>query len=101
MRPVLSLPSSPAWSPDYARPAISLRRTACRTRRTALVVHGGTIGPLVRLITPKVDQAAIDAQTNAERTRIKELLRSSAGTIPEPPNPETTPEGFAAAKSHR
>ena len=67
----------------------------------SLLVQGGTIGPLVRLITPKVDQTAVDAQTNAERTRIMELLRSSADTVPEPPDVEATPEGFATAKSHR
>ncbi len=67
----------------------------------SLLVQGGTIGPLVRLITPKVDQAAVDEQTNAERTRIMELLRSSADTVPEPPDLETTPEGFAVAKGHR
>jgi hypothetical protein len=45
--------------------------------------------------------AAVDEQTNAERTWIMELLRSSAGTVPEPPDLQTTPEGFAVAKDHR
>lgn len=69
----------------------------------SLLVQGGTIGPLLGLITPKVDHAAIDEQTTAERTRIMELLRTSAETVPEPPHPEgdPTPEAFDVARSHR
>ena len=69
----------------------------------SLLVQGGTIGPLLRLIAPKADQAAIDEQTNAETTRIFELLRTSAETVPEPPHPagDPTPEGFDVAKRHR
>ncbi|MBB5873715.1 CPA1 family monovalent cation:H+ antiporter [Allocatelliglobosispora scoriae] len=69
----------------------------------SLLVQGATIGPLLRLITPKVDQAAIDESATAERARIMELLRESAETVPEPPHPadEARPEGFARAKSHR
>jgi hypothetical protein len=65
--------------------------------------QGGTIGPLLRRITPKVDPDAVDEQTNAERTRIFELMRSSAETVPEPPHAEgdPTPEGFAVARAHR
>src|ERR1700710_1117198 len=51
----------------------------------SLLLQGGTIGPLLRLIAPKVDQDAVDAQTNAERNRIFELLQTSAETVPEPP----------------
>jgi NhaP-type Na+/H+ or K+/H+ antiporter len=69
----------------------------------SLLVQGGTIGPLLRLIKPKVDQAAIDEQTNAERARIMELLKTSTETVQEPPRPEgdPTPEGFVSAKKHR
>ena len=69
----------------------------------SLLVQGGTIGPLLRRISPKVDQAAIDEQTDAERTRLMQLLRASAETIPEPPLPEGAPrrEQFYVAKRHR
>lgn len=69
----------------------------------SLLVQGGTIGPLLRAIAPDVDQAALDEQSKAERTRIFELMRASAEAVPEPPGPEVdpTPEGFAAAKRHR
>ncbi|WNV86375.1 sodium:proton antiporter [Umezawaea sp. Da 62-37] len=69
----------------------------------SLLVQGGTIGPVLRLITPKADPTATDEQTTAERTRIMEMLRTAAQTIPEPPHPsgDPTPEGFTAAKRHR
>jgi CPA1 family monovalent cation:H+ antiporter len=69
----------------------------------SLLVQGGTIGPLLRFIAPKVDQAAIDEQTTAEQTRIMELLRTSAETVPEPPHPEgdPTPAAFTVARKHR
>ncbi|WP_433528310.1 cation:proton antiporter [Micromonospora sp. CA-263727] len=69
----------------------------------SLLGQGGTIGPLLRLITPKADQTATDRQTTAERTRIIELLRTSAETVPKPPHPEgdATPEQFETAKRHR
>ena len=57
----------------------------------SLLVQGGTIGPLLRFIAPEVDQAALDEQTTAEQTRIMELLRTSAETVPEPPPPEGDP----------
>jgi CPA1 family monovalent cation:H+ antiporter len=66
----------------------------------SLVVQGGTIGPLLRLIEPKVDQAALDEQTSAERSRIMELMRNTADAIPEPSR-EPSPEGFTLAKGHR
>ena len=68
----------------------------------SLLVQGGTIGPLLRLITPKVDQAAVDEQTNDERTRIIELMRSSAENVPEPPHPGGPDAGgVRVAKTHR
>jgi len=69
----------------------------------SLVIQGGTIGPLLRLLAPKVDQAAVDEQTTEERTRIMELLKESAESVPEPPHPEgdPTPEAFTIAKDHR
>jgi monovalent cation/hydrogen antiporter len=69
----------------------------------SLLVQGGTIGPLLRLLTPKVDPAVLQERTQDERTRIFELLKTSAETIPEPPHPEgdRTLEGFEVAKRHR
>ena len=69
----------------------------------SLVIQGGTIGPLLRLLAPKVDQAAVDEQTTEEQTRIMELLKESAESVPEPPHPEgdPTPEAFTIAKDHR
>jgi CPA1 family monovalent cation:H+ antiporter len=67
----------------------------------SLLVQGGTIGPLLRLITPKADPAAVDEQTTTEWAGIVELLKTSADTVPEHPEVERTPEGFTAAKRHR
>jgi CPA1 family monovalent cation:H+ antiporter len=69
----------------------------------SLLVQGATIGPLLRLLTPKVDPAELEERTRAERTRIFELLRTSSQTVAEPPHPEgeRTPEGFETAKRFR
>jgi monovalent cation/hydrogen antiporter len=69
----------------------------------SLIVQGGTIGPLLKLISPQVDRAALAEQTNDEVNRLMELLRSSAETIPEPPRREGVPqpEDFLVAKDHR
>ncbi len=69
----------------------------------SLLVQRGTIGPLLRLITPKVDQAVSDEQTKAERTRILELLKTTAETVPVSPPAEGDPteEGWNAANSHQ
>ncbi|KJC63048.1 cation:proton antiporter [Agreia bicolorata] len=66
----------------------------------SLAVQGGTIGPLLRAIAPKVDQAAVDEQTNAERTRLMQLLRKSAEAVPPGPPAEQTTAGFLSAKEH-
>ncbi|WP_310795933.1 cation:proton antiporter [Herbiconiux daphne] len=68
----------------------------------SLLVQGGTIGPLLRLITPKVPATDVAAQNEAERDQIYELLRTSAEAVPEPPrSAEPTPELFEAAKRWR
>ena len=66
-------------------------------------MQGGTIGPLLRVVSPEVDREAVDEHTKAEVTRLFELLRSSAETIPEPPHPEgdPTPAGFSQARDYR
>lgn len=69
----------------------------------SLLVQGGTIGPLIRQITPAVDQPAATAQLTAERNEIMALLRSSAETVEAPPvrSGEPTLQSFFEAKSHR
>jgi CPA1 family monovalent cation:H+ antiporter len=66
----------------------------------SLLVQGGTIGPLLRAIAPKVDQAAVDEQTSAERSRLLALMKTSGATVPEPPPLEQTRQGFISAKEH-
>lgn len=69
----------------------------------SLLIQGGTIGPLLRRITPDVDQATLDEQRNAERTRILELQRTSAEAVPEPPAPEaeSRAEAYRRTRAHR
>jgi NhaP-type Na+/H+ or K+/H+ antiporter len=66
----------------------------------SLLVQGGTIGPLLRAIAPKVDQAVADEQTNAERARLMALMKTSAETVPPAPLAEQTRQGFISAKQH-
>ena len=69
----------------------------------SLLLQGGTLGALLRAITPKVDPAASDEQEDAERTKIFELLKTSAETVMEPPRLDgaPTPETFEQMKAHR
>ena len=69
----------------------------------SLLVQGGTIGPLLRLVSPDTDPADVERQTTEERTRIMELLRSSTASVPEPPPREDprTREAFEDAVNHR
>ncbi|MGC5015190.1 cation:proton antiporter [Streptosporangium sp. DT93] len=70
----------------------------------SLLVQGGTIGPLLRRITPRAGPGAGGGERAAgERTRIIELLKTSAETVPGPPRlgDDRTPEGFDAARRHR
>jgi CPA1 family monovalent cation:H+ antiporter len=68
----------------------------------SLVVQGGTIGPLLRVLRLGADPAAA-ARTAEEQSRILELLRTSAESVAEPPLPEGEPtaEHFLVAKGHR
>lgn len=69
----------------------------------SLAIQGGTIGLLLRAVAPRVDPAAEQAQTDAERGRLIELLRASAESIPEPsvPDDASRKEQFEAAKGHK
>lgn len=68
----------------------------------SLLVQGGTIGPLMRLIVPKPDATAA-TDTQSELTRLLELMRASAQTVPEPPElaGDPTREMFTVSKDHR
>jgi len=48
----------------------------------SLLVQGGTIGALVRRISPNVDRAAQDERATAERARLFDLLAASARSVP-------------------
>lgn len=68
----------------------------------SLLLQGGTIGPLLRRLSPPVDEAAEHAQNESERTKILELMRTSADTVPGP-DPRTvdrSKEGFDASVAH-
>lgn len=68
----------------------------------SLLLQGGTIGPLLRRLSPPVDEAAEHAQNESERTKIVELMRTSADTVPGP-DPRTvdrSKEGFDASVAH-
>ena len=69
----------------------------------SLLLQGGTIGPLLGAITPKVDPAAADEQNEPERTRIMTLMRTSTESIEEPPHDQDAPrqERFEASKRYR
>jgi CPA1 family monovalent cation:H+ antiporter len=68
----------------------------------SLLVQGGTIGPIVRSVTAKVDQAAIDAKGKEELDRIFDLLKTSAETVPDAyRGRDRMPEGFEGAKRIR
>ncbi|WP_370453997.1 cation:proton antiporter [Frigoribacterium sp. PhB24] len=68
----------------------------------SLLLQGGTIGPLLRRLSPPVDEAAQHAHDESERTKIFELMRTSADTVPGP-DPRTvdrSTEGFDASMAH-
>jgi CPA1 family monovalent cation:H+ antiporter len=55
----------------------------------SLLLQGGTIGPLLGLITPKAP--ADDQEMDAETMRIGELMRTGIEAIPKPRVPEDAP----------
>ncbi len=69
----------------------------------SLLIQGGTIGLLLRVIAPKVDQAEVDAQTEEERTRLFALMRESADAVAAPAIPEdaTKRERFTTSRKHQ
>jgi len=69
----------------------------------SLLIQGGTIGPLLRRLAPVRDDGAADVARTEERARLMQLLRSSAESIPQPPEHDgpPTPADFTVAKKHR
>ncbi|MCS5723542.1 cation:proton antiporter [Herbiconiux sp. CPCC 203407] len=76
----------------------------------SLVVQGGTVGPLVRRLSPQRAAAVEDAasveesELEAERTELFALLRSCLEDIPEPPelrSGDRSPAVFDIAKRYR
>lgn len=69
----------------------------------SLLLQGGTLGPLLRVIAPKAGQAALAEEAAAERARIVELLRETGEAVPEPAVPEGAgrQEQLALATSRR
>ncbi|MET4051873.1 NhaP-type Na+/H+ or K+/H+ antiporter [Frigoribacterium sp. PvP054] len=68
----------------------------------SLLLQGGTIGPLLRRLSPPVDQTAEHAQNESERTKIFELMRESADAVPgpDPRTADRSKEGFDASMAH-
>jgi len=48
----------------------------------SLLLQGGTIGTVVRRISPKVDRAAVDEHARSERERLFSMLEATASSIP-------------------
>ncbi|MEV0246913.1 cation:proton antiporter [Nocardia sp. NPDC050712] len=68
----------------------------------SLLVQGGTIGPVLRLITPESGaETDPEDQTVTEQARIFDLFRTTAQEVGERPEPEATQAGFDAMKRHQ
>ncbi|MFW0793346.1 sodium:proton antiporter [Gordonia sp. CPCC 205515] len=69
----------------------------------SLLLQGGTIGPVVRRMTPPVDPSAVDEHADAERVRLMGLLRASTESVTKPAQQEgvSRREQFAAEKDYR
>jgi hypothetical protein len=68
----------------------------------SLLVQGGTVGPLLKRLSPPVDEAELHERNESERTRIFELMRESADAVPAPEAPvlERSREAFDASVAH-
>lgn len=88
--------------PDYTPQRSVLVFIAFAVAAISLVVQGGTIGPVVRRMTPPVDPAAGE-QAEAERHRLMEVMRSSTAEVSRPPTSDnpTRREQFDAEKEYR
>ncbi|WP_411700857.1 cation:proton antiporter [Conyzicola sp.] len=68
----------------------------------SLLIQGGTVGPLVRRLTPTTDAATVAEQERAERTRIIEIMKSSVDSVGELRRPEgdPTPQDLRESQAH-
>ena len=68
----------------------------------SLLVQGGTVGPLLKRLSPPVDEAERHERNESERTRIFELMRASGDAVPAPEAPvlERSKEAFDASVAH-
>ncbi|MBD8728244.1 sodium:proton antiporter [Frigoribacterium sp. CFBP 13707] len=68
----------------------------------SLLVQGGTVGPLLKRLSPPVDEAELHERNESERTRIFELMRASGDAVPAPEAPvlERSKEAFDASVAH-
>ncbi len=68
----------------------------------SLLVQGGTIGPLVRLLAPQSGRAAPDERARVELERIFALMKTAAEAVPQVPGSDVrSPEGREAARRYR
>ena len=69
----------------------------------SLAIQGGTIGPLLKLITPKNNTEHQDESIDAEQIEVMTLLRERSSSIPEPLPIEgaSRMEQFEQSKNHR
>lgn len=69
----------------------------------SLLLQGGTIGPIVRRLTPKVDPAAVDQHAEDEWMRLMTMLRAASEPIPAPVRDENAPrmQQFEVERTYR
>lgn len=67
----------------------------------SLLIQGGTIGLLVRALSPRNVDPAQAAAENAERTELSSLLRRSADMVAKPSDSAPSGQTFASAVDYR
>ena len=89
----------PADTPQ--RPTLVL--IAYAVAALSLVVQGASMSPIARLLSPPTDAAAEQEQSDADTTRLMELLRSTSEAIPHPDRNDDEPRHaqFQAEKDYR
>ena len=89
--------------PETAPQRSALVLIAFAVAALSLLLQGGTIGALARAIAPTVDPVVASKQTEEERARLFQLLRTSADSVPGVPQPDgqRDKETFEQARQHR
>ena len=57
----------------------------------SLIIQGGTLGPFLRLIKPRLDLTADVDYMVREQARVTDLVQSEIASLPEPPSPTGVP----------